>query len=227
MNRNNPSHHKKLALLGVGEVLELINDDVDSYGLQTSSTRIHFFESVGSISKVADEIIYKLDPNEYDLFVAVDSNALNHARLELYGRARMAGFHMVNLIHKSAQISNSVTLADNIFIGPNVFLGPGSKISSNTFIGTYSLIDSNVTIASHCWIGAGSRVGSHTKIDCHVVLGDDTRIETFTEIEHHVLIEQIGPWKGKWLAGTYLEKSSANSATTAGPSYSYSRKQVI
>ena len=215
---------KKLILLGIGDVLASIEDDPVSFGLSPGSFYANRFEAVDQISVMAVKVLANLNPSEYSLFVSVDSNALNHARLEIYGQARLLGFKMANLIHSSAILSPSIQIADNVYVGPGVVIGPASKIASNSFIGSTARIDSRVTIGSHCWIGAGSKIGSDSRIDAHVVLGEDTLIDKNTDIEHHVLIEQKGPWHGKWRAGTFLEKHAANAAITVGPSYSYMRK---
>ena len=215
---------EKLILIGIGDVLASIEDDPVSFGLSKGTFHSNRFETVDQISEMAEVALSKLNPSEYLLFVSVDSNALNHVRLEIYGRARLLGFKMTTLIHQSAILSPSVQIADNVYIGPGVVIGHSSKIASNSFIGSAARIDSRATIASHCWIGAGSKIGSNSRIDSHVVLGEDTLIEKNTEIEHHVLIEQHGPWQGKWRAGTFLEKFATNAAITVGPSYSYTRK---
>ena len=215
---------EKLILLGIGDVLSTIEDDPSSFGLSEGTFHSKRFETVDQISETAEIALTKLNPCEYLLFVSVDSNAMNHARLELYGRARLLGFKMTTLIHRSAIISPSVEFSDNVYIGPGVVIGQSSKIASNSFIGSAARIDARVTIASHCWIGSGSKIGPDSRIDSHVVLGEDTLIDKNSEIEHHVLIEQHGPWHGKWRAGTYLEKYAVNPAITVGPSYSYTRK---
>ena len=215
---------EKLILLGIGDVLASIEDDPAGFGLTEGAFHTHRFEAVDQISEVAEKALANLNPSECSLFVSVDSHAMNHARLEIYGRARLLGFKMTNLIHRSAILSPSLQIADNVYIGPGVVIGQSSKIASNSFIGSAARIDARVTIASHCWIGAGSKIGSDSRIDAHVVLGEDTFIDNNTEIEHHVLIEQHGPWHGTWRAGTFLEKYAANAATTVGPSYSYTQK---
>ena len=215
---------EKLILLGIGDVLASIEDDPAGFGLIEGAFHTNRFETVDQISEVAEKSLADLNPSECSLFVSVDSNAMNHARLEIYGRARLLGFKMANLIHRSAILSPSLQIADNVYIGPGVVIAQSSQIASNSFIGSASRIDARVSIASHCWIGAGSKIGSDSRIDSHVVLGEDTFIDNNTEIEHHVLIEKHGPWHGTWRAGTYLEKYAANAAITTGPSYSYKRK---
>lgn len=214
---------QKLLLIGIGEVFEFIEDDPGSFGLAESELIKHKFENVDQVSALAGNVLKNFDPKEVTLFVSLDSNALNHARLEVYGRARLFGFSMANLIHHSAILSPSVQLADNIYIGPYVQIGPSSEIAGNSFLCASSRLGASVKISSHCWLGAGVTVGSGSTIASHVVLGDNTQIDKQTELEHHVLIEKSGPWSGKWTAGTFLEKHSTNPAITVGPSYTYSR----
>ena len=125
---------EKLILLGLGDVLATIEDDPAGFGLSEGTYHSKRFETVDQISEMAETALTKLNPSEFLLFVSVDSNAMNHARLELYGRARLMGFKMTNLIHRSTIISPSVEISDNVYIGPGVVIGRSSKIASNSLV---------------------------------------------------------------------------------------------
>lgn len=218
---------KSLYILGCGDVLDAVTDDFSSYSINQHEVKLHVFEDVSLISEQADDIFSQCSPADCDCFIAVDSHALNYARLELYGRARLHGFRMRSLIHRSALISPSVKIADNVWIGPNVLLGPNCKIGSNTMIGAGSQIDAKVDVASHVWLGAGCRVGRNTKISSHSVIGSNIILQSDAEIGKHALINRIGSWGGRWAAGNFLEAESRQVAQIVGPGYTFDKKLAV
>lgn len=218
---------KSLYILGCGEVLNAITDDFASYSINQHEVKLHVFEDVSLISEQADDILSQWPPAEFDCFIAVDSHALNYARLELYGRARLRGFRMRSLIHRSAVISPSAQIADNVWIGPSVLLGADCKIGSNTMIGAGSQMDPKVVTAAHVWLGASCKVGRNSKIASYSVIGSNVILRSDTEIGKHTLINQTGPWGGHWAAGRFLEAESRQVAQIVGPGYTFDKKLAV
>jgi hypothetical protein len=215
----------RLCLLGCGEIFEAIANDLLTYGWDADHVHVHRFERVDDIAIQADGVLSQWDPNVDRLFVAVDGNALNHARLELYGRARLLGFRMQALIHPSVIVGSGTKWADNVWIGPGSLLGPQCRIDSDSFIGQGSRLDAHVHVGSHVWVGTGARLGPHSHIGNHCVLGQDVILKPRAQLGSHVLLDQIGPWEGSWAAGTFLESGWKQPAQMIGPGYSFQRKK--
>jgi len=214
-----------LVIIGCGDVFDAIKDDIASYGLNNVPASFHRFASVASISETADVFLRSISPETTHLFVAVDSNALNHARLELYGRARLIGFKFTSLVHNTAILSPSTVLGNNVWIGPSTVVGNSCKIDNDVFIGAASCLDSRVTIASYSWIGSSSKIGRNCSIGSHVVLGDDVVLANNSIVGNHVLIEKAGYWNGTWESGTMIESDSRASAKLIGAGYTFTRSQ--
>jgi acetyltransferase-like isoleucine patch superfamily enzyme len=214
-----------LCLLGCGEVFEALQNEISAYGWDAAHVQLHRFASVDDIAAQADTILSKYDPKAHTLFIAVDANAMNYARLELYGKARLRGFRMHTLVHPSVISGADTKWADNVWIGPGTLLATKCHIESNSFIGQGSRLDSHVHVGAHVWVGAGARIGAHSRISNHCVLGSDVIIKTGAELGSHVLLDQIGPWEGSLPAGTLLESGWSHPAQMIGPGYTFQRKQ--
>ena len=220
----NAEINKSLCLIGCGDVFESIKDDLVAYGLEQSEVRTIPLDGPSAISQSADELLSTINQESELLFVAVDSNALNYARLELYGRARICGFRFASLVHRTAVLSPSVKLVDNIWIGPMTLLSHNVKIGSDSFIGGGVRIDCNVSIAAHCWVGAGSAIGARAEIGAHSVLGADVTLREGTKLGRNCIIDQPGLWQGEIASGTFAENIYALPAQMIGTGYSHLKK---
>ena len=211
-------------MLGCGDVFEAIADDPDGYGLPSADVRWHRFESVASLAPQADGILAGIPADRAKVFVAVDANAFNYARLELYGRARLKGLKLGRLVHRTAVISPSAQLSDNVWVGPTAVIGRGCRVGANTFVGACARLDADVQIGTHGWIGAGAALGRGCRVAQHAVVGSDTVLEPGTQLGHHVALEQPGPWRGLIPAGTCIERDARAKASMIGLGYTYSRR---
>lgn len=213
-----------LNLIGCGSVYDTLINDLSAYGLDPASVQGYRFNQVADIAAQAEQLLSQWNPQTHELFIAVDANALNHARLEMYGRARFQGFRMRSLVHHSAVLGTGVKLSDNVWVGPGALFGPSCQIASNTLVGAGVRLDADVRVAAHSWIGPGVRVGCHARLGSHVVLGADIVIQEHTELGRHVLLEQPGPWHGVLPSGTFWEARARSAARIIGPGYTFERK---
>lgn len=211
-------------VLGCGDVFEAVADDPEGYALAPGRIRWHRFESVAALAPEADGILARIPCEGVTLFVAVDAHALNYARLELYGRARLKGMKLCRLIHRTAVVSPSAELSDNVWVGPSAVIGRGCRIGSNTFVGACARLDADVEIGAHGWVGAGSSIGRGCRIAQHAVIGADARLKPDTQLGHHVALEQPGPWSGVIPAGTFVEHEVRARASLIGLGYTYRRQ---
>lgn len=216
----------RLCLVGCGEVFDHLRTDLPAYGWQAEHVHCHPFDRVDAIAGQAEGVLAQWDPKADTLFIAVDANALNHARLELYGRARLRGFRLQALVHSSVIAGPGARWADNVWIGPGVLLGQACRIDSDSFIGAGSRLDARAHVAKHAWVGPGARIGVGCHIGAHAVLGADVMLKPGTQLGRHVLIDQPGPWAGPWAAGTFLESTWEQPARIIGPGYSFQRQTL-
>lgn len=215
-----------LYLIGFGDAYDAIVDDLPAYDIDPTLVKCVPLAGPASLAADADDLLGSLDPQGAPLFIAVDAHALNHARLELYGRARLKGFRFASLVHRRAHVSPSAKLADNVWVGPMSVLSPGVKVASNTLIGAGVRIDCQVSVGAHCWIGAGCAIGPRTTIGSHCVLGADITLREATNVGRHSLIDQPGLWQGEIAAGTFVESIYVAPARMLGSGYSHQKKRA-
>jgi UDP-3-O-[3-hydroxymyristoyl] glucosamine N-acyltransferase len=218
---------RKEYLIGCGDLFDSLADDLSGYWNNSRNVNLIQINDVSSIASEADALLSNLNPEQVSLFVAVDSNALNYARLELYGRARLRGFRLTNLVHKTAVLSPSVSLADNVCIGPMVLLSNAVKIGSDSMVGARTRIDSHASVGPHSWVGAGSAIGAMARVGSHCVLGANTVLLDHANIGSNTILDQVGPWQGTVAPGTFAERGYSSAARIIGKSYSFEKKKSL
>jgi hypothetical protein len=216
----------QLCLVGCGDIFDAIANDLAGYGLKGDEVHCVPLEGVSRIADDAEATLASLDAQDCPLFIAVEPHALNHARLELYGKARLRGFRFASLVHKTAHISPSAKLADNVWIGPMALLSHGVKVASNTMICAGVRVDCNAVIGAHGWIGAGCAVGARSETGAHCVLGADITLREGARLGRNSLLDQSGLWLGDIASGTFAENIYAVPARMLGAGYSHQRKGI-
>jgi acetyltransferase-like isoleucine patch superfamily enzyme len=212
----------ELVIIGCGEIYQALSAESAIYAKDQERLRCISLPGPAAIADEADSLLATLDPGRHQLFIAIEANALNHARLELYGRARLRGFRMSTMVHPTAYVSPSASLGDNVWVGPGAHVAAGCKVGSNTLIGVHSRLDLNAMIGTHVWIGAGCSIGSGSRIGNHCVLGTDVKLCAGTRLGKYSLLEQPGPWSGEISAGTFAVNNYAEPAKVIGAGYTHS-----
>ena len=180
----------RLWLVGCGRVFESIAAGAGSYE-GGENLEIRRLESTDAIAGAAfaDMPAHQGDDR---VFVAVDQSALNHARFDLYGRLRLAGYRFRTLIHRSAIVDPSAQIGENCWVGPGAIVASRAVLGNNTFVGAGALVDAAAQLASSVWVGSGARVGADSHIGSHSVIGADVRIGNAIEVGRHCSVETPG-----------------------------------
>lgn len=213
--------HKRLSVIGCGEAYESIVADYQNYPLDVCEWAFRPIASVTDISASAEQLLKGLDHNETRLFVAVDGNALNYARLELYGAARVKGYKFVTLVHNSVRLTEQAKIGENVWIGPNAYIAPGAAVGSNVMLGACSRIDSKAEIGSHVWIGPGATISRNSKIGNHTLIGADVSVGESLTIGRHCMINRPGCWQTDMPNGRFWEPGYSEPAQIVGSGYSW------
>lgn len=141
-----------------------------------------------------------------DAFISLGSVGDTVGRRRLYARLREIGFHIPNLIDKTAAVSTSATLGEGIFVGKNAVIEPLCRIGDNCIIHTAAII------AHGCVIGAFSHIAPAAVLCGEVLVGDDTHIGA-----NAVIRQQITVGKNVMIgAGSTVVKSIADGKTAYG-----------
>lgn len=214
----------QLCVIGLGTVFEAIANDPHGHGLPPSwSTRRA--ESVAALSSSSSQLLDGLDPGATQLFVAVDQNALNYARLELYGAARMRGFKMATLAHVRAFVAPDAQLADNVWIGAGSLIAGGVSLGSDVHVHPGVRIDARVRVGAHSWIGPGASVGVDTEIGQHSVIGPDSHLIARARVGRHCVIDTGNQWCQDMASGSFIAPQFTTPARIIGAGYSYETRR--
>ncbi len=216
------SNPEGLCLLGHGAIFETLVNDAPGHSLP-SDWQMRRAESVGSLASSSHQLLEGLDPAATRLFIAIDQNALNHARLELYGAARLRGFRMASLIHVRAYVAPDAKLDDNVWIGAAAFVGSGSQVCSDVMVHPCVRIDRGARIGTHGWIGPGASVGADTEVGAHCVIGADAHLRGGLRLGRHCLIEGAGEWSSDMKSGSFSSHELGCCARIVGAGYTFDR----
>ena len=194
-----------VVVIGCGSVFETIASTWPHLSSPMVDLKLIRLDSTDGVSAVANERLPLFDPLKTLVFAAIDQNAMNYARLELYGRARILGFKSRSLIHPGAIIAADSKIGENCWIGAGAVVSSGVSIGNNTFIGAQARLDYGVNIAPNCWIGPGSTAGNGTIIGQHGVIGADVRLAAGLTIGRHCSIDKPGAYLQSLGDGTFID----------------------
>lgn len=146
-----------------------------------------------------------LDPADIRIFTALDEQALNHARLDVYARTRLGGFRALSLRHPSAFVADGVRIGENCWIGASAFIAHGVQIGNNTIIGDAAHIEAGSRLGANAWIGSGASVGRGTTLGAHSVVGRGVQIGAGLQIGRNCVINMPGAYTDSLPDGSFID----------------------
>ncbi len=151
---------KKLIVIGAGDYSQSIYNS-----LNTKKYKI-----VGYIDKeklgynlgkpiLADSVDKIKNPKKYVYFVALGDC---HSRMLNYNYLKYKGLKVINVIDKSAQISDLAILGEGNFVGKNCIIGV------DVIIGNNNMFNTGVVVEYHSRIGNHNRIAPNVFVACHI-----------------------------------------------------------
>ena len=195
-----------LCVIGCGDVFDYIAAACERID-PARAWQMVALTGTDEIQQGAERRLSQLDPATVRVFVAVDAGAMNHARLELYGKLRLLGFACDTLVDPDARIDPTATLGENCWIGPGAHVGPGCRIASNVFVGAGARLGGDAHIGMSTWIGAGCSLARAVTTGQHCVLGDDIKVARDVSIGRYCVIEQPGFYRESIADGTFIHSA--------------------
>lgn len=194
----------EVLLIGRGATFDAIASA--NGGLAAERTlRIHELSSIDSAATEAASVLGVLDASVTSIFIAIDQQALNHARLDIYALMRLKGFKSETLIHPEASVDLAAKLGENCWVGPRSWLGHDVVVGNNSIIGAACRIEPRAKIAANCWLGSGAVVGQRADIGQHCVIGCDVNISADVCIGRHCSIDVAGHYNESLSDGTFID----------------------
>ena len=123
-----------------------------------------------------DEIVFLDDASERkfspelekaDIIIAIGQNK---TREMISKRVEAAGFEIVNLIHKSAVVSESAVIEKGVVVMPN------AVINAKAYIKEGAIINSGVVIEHECVIGKFAHISPNAALAGNVSVGEFTHV---------------------------------------------------
>ena len=123
-----------------------------------------------------DEIVFLDDASEFkfspelekaDIIIAIGQNK---TREMISKRVEAAGFEIVNLIHKSAVVSESAVLEKGVVVMPNAVINAKAHIKEG------AIINSGAVIEHECDIGKFAHISPNAALAGNVSVGEFTHI---------------------------------------------------
>ncbi len=212
-----------LVLIGCGSVFDAIATDAVGYGIAPDGER-RAAASVAALAVSVPALLEGLDPALHRIFLAVDQNALNYARLELYGAARLRGFRPASLVHARAWVAPDARVDDNVWVGPGVLVAGQARLGSDVLVSPGARIDAGAHIEAHGWIGAGASVGAGTRVGSHSVIGADVHLRAGLQIGRHCVLDRPGAWEATAANGVFSAPQFSAPARIIGAGYSHQKR---
>lgn len=193
-----------LALIGCGQLFDDIAANWPLFGhgrvllpLRVASTDTAYDDT--------DTLLAGLDPVQTRIFVAIDAQALNHARFDVYAKARLMGFRGDSLRHPSAIVAGNVRVGENCWIGAGAVVAHGVQIGNNTIVGDTVRIEAGARLGANGWVGAGASIGAGTTLGQHCVIGRDVRLGAGLQIGRHCAIDVPDAYAEAFVDGTFID----------------------
>jgi len=123
-----------------------------------------------------------------DAFITVGSIKSTKVRHILFEKAESIGFNMVNIIDKSAVVSEYAKLGKGIFIGKCTIVNADATIGDEAIINTNSVIEHECAVGSFTHISVGAKLCGNVKIGNDSLIGAGSVVIQGIEIGNNVII---------------------------------------
>lgn len=161
---------EKIIFIGAGGYAKSVLDSLD-FNRYEFCGFIDSFKPEG-ISHLGYPILAKTiqdftERDKYSYFISIGNNEY---RLEKYLKLRQLNCNIINIIDKTALISDRALIGVGVFIGKMAIVNSGTKIGNNVIINTKALIEH------------GCIVGDHSNISTNATLNGDVIVEEYSFI---------------------------------------------
>jgi hypothetical protein len=208
-----------LWLIGCGVAYESIAADCAAYAPE-ADWQFRRAEKVADIAGSVDALLADL-PARAKVFIAVDEDAINYARLELYLPARLRDLRLQTLVHRTANVAADAQLADNVWVGPGASIGSRCKVGSNVLLNAGVRLDPGVQIGAHGWVGLSASIGGGSMVGSNCVVGTNVHLGAALSLGKHCVLTQPGTWMQSMADSTFFEPGFTEPSRMIGLGHSW------
>ena len=161
---------KKVIFIGAGGYAKSVLDSLDLSRYEFCGF-IDNFKPEGTshlgypiLAKTIDDF---QEREHYSFFISIGNNTY---RLDKYLKLMKYQCDVINIIDKTAVVSNNSSLGSGVFVGKMAIVNSGVTIGDNVIINTKSL-NGDVIIEDYCFIGSSSVITGQLRIGESAVVG--------------------------------------------------------
>jgi len=110
------------------------------------------------------------------------------SRINLFNRAKKAGFAFPSIISKRAYLSSHASIGEGTILMHDSLVNAGAVIGRNCIINTKALIEHDSKIGDNCHVATGAIVNGSTEIADSVFIGSSSTIKNGLKIGSGVVI---------------------------------------
>lgn len=210
---------EELWLIGCGVAYESIAADCAAYAPE-ADWQFRRAAHVAAIASTVDILLGDL-PAQAKVFIAVDEDAINYARLELYLPARLRNCRLQTLVHPTALVAPDAQLADNVWVGPGASVGSRCKVAANVLVSPGVRLDPGVQIGAHGWVGVSASIGGGTTVGSNCVVGTNVHLGAALRLGKHCVLTQPGTWMQSMRDCTFFEPGFSQPSRMIGLGHSW------
>ena len=134
-----------------------------------------------------NEFIKKFTPDQVNVHIAIAYKNMRNKK-KVFERVLASGFVLINIVSKSAYISENTILGMNNFIMPNVVLEPFTRIGNNNIIWSNSTVCHNTHIGNHNFIASNVTFGGKSNVGDLCFFGFSSTVTDYINVGDEVLL---------------------------------------
>lgn len=157
---------EKLIIIGAGGYAKSVLDSIDYYNYRVSGFVDEFSNNSEHLGYpiLASSIEKLKDANQYFYFIAIGNN---HHRKRWYDKLKERRLRLINVVDRSALVSQRATIGNGCFIGKMAIINSHSVVCDDCIVNSKALIEHGCYVSDHANISTNSVING----DVHVGTG--------------------------------------------------------
>lgn len=128
-------------------------------------------EKLGLPLVAFEEVQDKYPADQYQMFVAVGYQDLNHFRAQKYDEAKAKGYGLVSYVSSRAANFGNVEIGDNCLVLEFATIQPCASVGNDVFIWSGNHVGHHASLGDHCYIAGNVVISGNTKIEPYCFIG--------------------------------------------------------
>lgn len=184
----NDTKREKLILIGAGGYAKSVLDSIEQERYEFCGF-IDNFKPEGSYHLgypvLASTIQDFSERDSYSYFISIGDNT---HRLEKFFKLQQLGCKIINVIDKTALVSQHSKLGIGVFVGKMAIVNSGVTVGDNVIINTKSLVEHGCFIGNHCNISTNTTLNGDVIVEDYAFVGSSSVVNGQLRIGENALV---------------------------------------